>query len=274
LLLAFALLLITTPVALARTPPPGGESFIPLERTKMTAVVLVGLATSIGFIREPLAIRIPDAVVGPAVLAAWWAGRARVRLRAMRSTRSRCTATIAIAAVVLLTSRSVVVIGAVPTRLERLTRLGTVMTQLWQTPPVDAHTVSRTKTAAVRYVRACTAPGDPLLVMWFAPDLYYYSDRPFAGRLGFYLEGYWTTPESELMNISAIERDRPPIALIESGREVTDLYTYPYLLAYIAKHYHLVGSLPSGDDRSIRVLARNDRLPSSIDPQLEWPCYS
>jgi hypothetical protein len=113
-----------------------------------------------------------------------------------------------------------------------------------------------------------------LLVLWFAPDLYYYTDRSFAGRLGFYLEGYWTSQESQLMNIAAIERDRPPIALIESGREVTDLYTYPYLLSYIAENYHALGALPSGGGRSIRVLARNDRVPSSRDAQLGWPCYA
>lgn len=271
LFFAFALLLVATAVALTRPPSPGREM---LENSKITAVVLIGLATSVGFVREPLAIRVPDAVVAPAVLAAWWAGRAFVRVCAMRSTRHRYAATVAIAAMVLLTCRSVVVIGAVPTRLERLTRVASWSTQLWRTPPADAHTVSRNKSAAVRYIRWCTKPSDPLLVLWFAPDLYYYTDRPFAGRLGFYLEGYWTSQESELINIATIERDRPPIALIESGREVTDLYTYPRLLSYIAETYHALGTLPSGDGRSIRVLARNDRVPSSRDAQLGWPCFA
>ena len=174
----------------------------------------------------------------------------------------------------VLISRSIVVIGAVPSRLERLTRAPNIFNQLWVTPPVDAHTISRNKSSAVRYIRSCTRPNDPLLVLWFAPDLDHYSDRPFAGRLGFYMEGYWTSQESERMNIAAIERDRPTIALIESGREATDLYTYPHLLAYIARTYHALGALPSTDGRSIRVLARNDRSASSTDAQLGWPCYS
>jgi hypothetical protein len=122
-------------------------------------------------------------------------------------------------------------------------------------------------------VRDCTAEREPLLVLWFAPDLYYYSNRPFAGRLGFYMEGYWTSERSESLNIAVIERDRPTIALIESDREVTDLYTYPRLLSYLADFYHPLGLLSSNDDRTIRVLARNDRSPTSIVSESGWPCY-
>ena len=146
--------------------------------------------------------------------------------------------------------------------------------QLMATPPIDVVSAeSRVKYKVIRYVRDCTAQNEPLLVLWYAPDLYYYSDRPFAGRLPFYMEGYWSSERLERQNIDVIERDRPAIALIESDREVTDLYTYPHLSAYLAESYHQIGTLSSEEDRTIRVLARNDRIPASIDPGSGWPCY-
>jgi hypothetical protein len=238
------------------------------------SVVLVGVAAALGFIREPLAIRIPDAVVAPAILAAWWAGKAGRQLRASSRSSVRIGGVFVATVVLTLVTRAVVVLGAVPTRLDAVRHFPRIAQQLLTTPPIDAvGSVGRVKYKAVRYVRDCTAEREPLLVLWFAPDLYYYSNRPFAGRLGFYMEGYWTSERSESLNIAVIERDRPTIALIESDREVTDLYTYPRLLSYLADFYHPLGVLSSNDDRTIRVLARNDRSPTSIDSESGWPCY-
>jgi hypothetical protein len=244
------------------------------ERTMIVSVVLVGVAAALGFIREPLAIRIPDAVVAPAILAAWWAGKAGRQLRASSRSSVRIGGVFVATVVLTLVTRAVVVLGAVPTRLDAVRHFPRIAQQLLTTPPIDAvGSVGRVKYKAVRYVRDCTAEREPLLVLWFAPDLYYYSNRPFAGRLGFYMEGYWTSERSESLNIAVIERDRPTIALIESDREVTDLYTYPRLLSYLADFYHPLGLLSSNDDRTIRVLARNDRSPTSIDSESGWPCY-
>jgi hypothetical protein len=261
-------LLATTLVILAATPH--RDATTRLEHVKIAAAVLVGLLTALGFLREPLTIRIADAVVAPAILIAWWAGKV------LRSTHSRRRYLIAVAAIVLLipTIRSTVVIGAVPSRVARLRHLPAVWQQLSVSPPFEKWQPGTAKHQAVRYVRACTAPEEPLLVLWFAPDLYYYSDRPFAGRLGFYLEGYWTSVDHERANIAALERDRPVIVLMEPGRTATDLYTYPQLLDYVAAYYHPLGELHSGDGRRVRVHARNDRRPSGVDVETGWPCYA
>lgn len=174
-------------------------------------------------------------------------------------------------------------VGAVPSRLEGAGVLtGTAprsdWTSTWRTlstsPPFDAHDqIGNARQRAIRYVRACTAPQEPLLVLWFAPHLYYYADRPFAGRLGFYMEGYWTSEEHERRNLARIERDRPVLALSEVEHEETDLHTYPALAAYLARFYSPIGELPDNDGSIIRVLARKDRSPTSTDTALGWPCY-
>ena len=269
----FIVLIPATMVALMRSADRSPAAR--LERLKIATVLFVGVVTAIGFLREPLTIRIADAVVAPVVLAAWWAGRAfRDPGAGTSSWRRHLVAAAVIVAVVIPAMRSVVVVGAVPSRVERLQHLPAIWRQLVVSPPFDSWQATRSaKYQAVRYVRECTAPDDPLLVLWFAPDLYYYSGRPFAGRLGFYMEGYWASPDHERENIAAIERDRPTLALMEPGRRETDLYTYPLLLTYLANEYREVGVLESSDGRRVRVHVRNDRTPTGVDRKTGWPCF-
>jgi hypothetical protein len=262
-------LLAVTLVTLAVTPHRDVAGRV--EHVKIAAALLVAVVTALGFLREPLTIRITDAVVAPLILGAWWVGKV------LRSPHSRRRYLMAVATTILLipTIRSTVVIGAVPSRADRLRHLPAIWQQLSGSPPFEGwQAAGNAKYQAVRYVRACTAPEDPLLVLWFAPDLYYYSDRPFAGRLGFYLEGYWSSIDHERANIAALERDRPVIVLMEPGRSATDLYTYPQLLDYVSTHYHPLGEVHSRDGRRVRVHARNDRTPSGVDVETGWPCFA
>ena len=114
---------------------------------------------------------------------------------------------------------------------------------------------------------------EPLFVLWGGPEVFYYANRPFAGRIGAYMEGYYTSAINQRENAAALERDRPPVAIMEAGREQTDLKTHPSALAYLAAHYHEIGRLPATDGTVLRVLGRNDRQPSSTDADLGWPCY-
>ncbi len=267
----FMALLVATVLALARVNRTSGLA-LDHERVKIAAVVLVGIVTSIGFIREPLAVRVPDAVVAPAVLASWWAGKWLLGVRASRAL-GRAVLVAGAAVLLLVSTRAAVVVGAVSARLERVERLPAIWERLVESPPDSGQALSSPKRDAVRFVRSCTSPDEPLLVLWFAPDLKYHSDRPFAGRLSFYMEGYWTSAAAERRNIAAIERDRPPFALMETDRDVTDLYTYPRLLQYLAQSYHPVGTLPAGAGRSIEIFARNDRSPLSTYSVTDWPCF-
>jgi len=269
----FIALIAATVVALVRSP---GSAAARLERLKISTVVLVGVVTAIGFLREPLAIRIADAVVAPVLLAAWWAGRALRDFGAgAHVSRRHAIAVAMLVALMIPALRGVVVIGAVSPRVERLQHLPAIWQQLAVSPPFESwRAVGSAKYQAVRYVRACTSPDDPLLVLWFAPDIYYYSGRPFAGRLGFYMEGYWASADHERENIAAIERDRPTLVLMEPGRRETDLYTYPLLLKYIENEYREAGVLESSDGRRVRVHVRNDRSPTGVDRATGWPCFA
>jgi hypothetical protein len=272
-LLFFLFLAVTvmSAVALARgsaPDPPLGAT----ERIKIAAVILIAIVTFVGFVRDTLEVRIADAVVAPVVLGAWLSSRWLGRSRSWGP--ARIARVSALALVTLLITRSVGVAGGVPAAANLATPYTGLWTQLSTSPPFDAWPAGGSaKYRIVRYVRECTPASEPLLVLWFAPEFYYYADRPFAGRMGAYMNGYYASDANQRRNLAALERDRPAVAIMEAGREATDLATHPAALAFLAKEYHELGRVPATDGTEIRVFGRNDRQSTSTQADLGWPCY-
>lgn len=260
--IAAAVLLLTR-----RTEGPLGQ----WERVKIAAVVLVAIVTFAGFVREALDARIADAVVAPVILGAWlcagflggrpaaWGRLARVAVPAL---------------LMIPVARSVVVAGAVEPRFERAEPLAVAWKRLVTSPPFDAWAATGSaEYRVVRYIRECSGQREPLLVLSPTPQIYYYADRPFAGRMGWYMEGYYSSDFNQRKNAAALDQDRPAIAIIDAGRESKDLATHPAALAYLARNYHQVGELPATDGAALRVFGRNDRQATSTHRDVGWPCY-
>lgn len=251
-----------------RTPGPLGQ----WEGVKIAAVVLVAIVTFAGFVREALDARIGDAVVAPVILLAWLC--ASVLASGPPSIWRRAARVAFLVILLIPLTRSVVVAGAVEPRFERAEPLAVTWKRLVTSPPFDAWAAAGSADyRMVRYVRECTGQREPLLVLWPAPQVYYYADRPFAGLMGSYMEGYYSSDFNQRRNAAALERDRPAVAVIEAGRELTDLATHPSAIAYLASHYHQLGELPAADGTVLRAFGRNDRQPTSTHPDLGWPCY-
>lgn len=242
------------------------------ERIKIAAVVLVAILTVYGFVRDALDARIADASLAPIVLGAWLSARwlaGRGQSLWMRAAR-----VMVLVALVIPATRSIVVAGGVEPRVERAEPIDVTWRRLVTSPPFDAWGAGGSaKYRIVRYIRECTATNEPLLVLWGGPEIYYYADRPFAGRIGLYMEGYYSSDVNQRGNAAALERDRATIAITEPGREFTDLATHPSALAFLARHYHPLGELTSSSGSALRVFGRNDRVPMSTQPDTGWPCY-
>jgi hypothetical protein len=266
----FLLLPAAAVVALARNRQPAG----PLgqwERIKITAVILVAILTFVGFVRQALDARIGDAVVAPVILGAWLSARFLGGASPLWSRVAR----VAILVVVLIpVTRSIVVAGGVEARLLRAEPVDVTWRQLVTSPPFDAWPArGSAKYRIVRYVRECTGPREPLLVLWGGPEMYYYADRPFAGRIGLHMEGYHSSDANQRGNSTALERDRPTVVISEPGRELMDLASHPSALEFLARHYRPLGDLPVNDGTVLRVFGRTDRPSTSTHPDVGWPCY-
>ena len=271
LFFVFLLLPAAAAIALARNRGSSG----PLgqwERVKIAAVVVVSILTFTGFVREALDARIGDAVVAPVVLGAWLS--ARWLARARHSAWSRAARVAILVALLIPVTRSIVVAGAVQPRFERADPLSVTWHRLVTSPPFDAWPAQGSaRYRIVRYVRECTAPDEPLFALSGGGEFNYYADRPFAGRIGLYLEGYYSSDVNQRANAEALERDHPAVAIIEPGRERTDLATHSSALAFLARHYRPLGELTATDGTVFRILGRTDRQATSTSADLGWPCY-
>ena len=266
----FLLLPAAAVVALAWNRGPSG----PLgqwERIKIAGVILMAILTFTGFVRQALDARIPDAIVAPVVLGAWLSARFLTGARPLWSRLARAAILVAVLAPA---ARSIVVAGGVEVRLLRAEPLDVTWRQLVTSPPFDAWPAAGSaQYRIVRYVRECTGPSDPLLVLWGGPEMYYYADRPFAGRIGLYMEGYYNSDVNQLWNTTALERDRPPVVITDPDRELRDLATHPSALAFVASQYRPLGELTVNDGTVLRVLGRTDRPSTATHPDVGWPCY-
>jgi hypothetical protein len=60
------------------------------------------------------------------------------------------------------------------------------------------------------YARECVPESERILVLWFAPEIYYYSDRLMATRHAFFLEQFGDLPyerEMEMDKVRAFASD-------------------------------------------------------------------
>ena len=242
------------------------------ERVKIAAVVLVAILTFTGFVRQAIDARIGDAVVAPVILGAWLSAKWLAGARSPLWNRAVRVATFA--GVLIVVTRSIVVAGGVELRFERSEPFAVTWRQLVTSPPFDAWPAQGSAQYRIaRYVRECTGPREPLLVLWGGPELYYYADRPFAGRIGLHMEGYYRSDVNQQGNAAALERDRPAVVISEPGRELKDLATHPAALAFLARHYRPLGDLTATNGSVLRVFGRIDRPSTSTHADVGWPCF-
>jgi hypothetical protein len=146
--------------------------------------------------------------------------------------------------------------------------------RLRTTPPVEAPDgISRARLSLARYVRACTAPTDRLLVTWFAPELYYYTDRAFAGGQLFWFDGYHDSPADQAKTIEILRRQSVPV-IIDRTRRAHSLQAFEQVKEYVDEHYYLAGASGLGEDETIyRILVRREAAAIGLDRQLSLPCF-
>lgn len=125
------------------------------------------------------------------------------------------------------------------------------------------------------YVRACTAAEDKLLVLGHYPELYYFSDRRFAGGHAWLLPFYYTADADEALIVARLKRVRVPIVLTENRATYEEEYreVFEQVHAYLQDAYTEAGEVDFGGPLPLRVLVRAD-LPSirRYEP-LGLPCF-
>ena len=248
------------------------------------AVPLAALALviNVGFLREPLPIRIADIVV-PTLCAAWLTGRAR---QVERVWLRRAAVTV-VAIVAVFAATSVVAIGNVSENLNR-TDLGRGLTYAPTTlqqrvaglqDRFDPRYVPSGRVLMLvpffEYLDRCTTLKHRLFVAGYAPEIYTYAHRLFAGGHGQFIQGYQVSDAALQQIVARLQRQFVLFAVMLSDEEPGWRAESAPVDAFIRANFSPMAEIPLDPDRTVRVLLRNgsDAIRTGTDQKTAWPCF-
>jgi hypothetical protein len=241
-----------------------------------TVAHLVGLVTlcvclNVFILRDPIGARL-GGMAGPfAILAIWMAHRA---WRAWNPAR------VVVVAVFALTLSSAFVSadwrGRVKAEMIRPSRLVEAFSIWAASPPLLEAIPNRALEGLARYVRECTAPTDRLFATWFVPDLYFYAQRGFAGRIVALFGGHWSEERFQRRSVDALAAQSVPIVITRTGDEHFR-EDYAQIDSYIRDHYSLAGTSDFGDpdigQDGYSVWVQRNRATAETYAGTSFPCF-
>jgi len=247
------------------------------DRTLIVPVICaLGLICALGFQRDEPAIRTPDVFGTYPILFAW----VLASLVAVSQGPSRRLLRAAVVTLAILVTVSVLSLGRAGEMLTRtsifdgpsaLASRATAITRSARDWPWSAQWPGDEEWRVARYVHDCTGPDDRLLVTWFAPQFYVFSQRPFAGRETVLLPLYRDPSSYETRVLDTWRRQSVPIVLAEESTYPRFAAAYPALAGHIASQYRQVAAMPSRGDM-ILVFAERVREFTRTDAELGWEC--
>jgi hypothetical protein len=222
----------------------------------------LALIANLFLLRAPLEARIGD-VAAPAVpLGAWLMSRRFQR-------RDVSAAVVSIGVVVLTLTTIAVIVLAAPAL--RPGMVNGYLATLMASPPLLSSMPSGRTAGLVKYIRECTKPDDRVLALWFAPEIYYFSGRGFAGGMPVFLSTHWSSVEDQERIITRLRAQSVPVVFEEL---TSSRAAYPLLDRYLQAAYRQAGETPFGNSQARYVVSvRRDAAPVSTRPD-GLPCFA
>jgi len=125
-----------------------------------------------------------------------------------------------------------------------------------------------------RYIHDCTNPDDRLLVTWAAPEFYFFSKRPFAGREGPLFPVLRRPDSFEPQILEAWKQKRVPIVLTNDESYGDFATTFPRLATHLAQAYTEAGKTEWDERPAITVHVDRSRVATGRDTEFGLPCFS
>jgi hypothetical protein len=277
LLYALPLLAIAVAVPLKRYLPPG------VSPASLACFGAFALLVDLGILRTPFHVRVGDGIVLPGIVLGILCAML-IRARGELTPLARRATSVAGVVVLVLLVKSLAVAGLSGERVtwlagewESVNRARgaweEVAGRLMATPPIDYWRNRRPEVTLrlAAYARECLPESDRILVLWFAPEIYYYSDRLMASRHAFFLSEFSRLSHERDMEMKKVKRAPPAIVFTKSGSESAVRHAFPQVMDLVSREYHVGGWIDDGDRYSF--LVRNDRLPVREYGADRWPCY-
>jgi len=252
------------------------------ETAAVTALAVMAVPVNIGFLRDSLPGRWPDAVVPAALLGAWLIGLSWQPRRAIWRAAGVSAAVVALGVV------TTALCYAAETR-EQIGRSGVLSgwgsvqaraADLWdrlqKRLPERDHVPSRYAGALfpfMAFLDRCTTSHDRLWMTGLFPEIYVLSQRGFAGGQQAYLPGYYSTDAEQAQTIDRFERQSVPFAVLVLSIEKQFRDRMALLAHYLDTHYTPIARIEVSETPGVVVYVQRGRTPSHVDGETGWPCF-
>jgi hypothetical protein len=256
-------------------------------RVKPVYLVCFGLfaiVVNLGVLRAPFHVRAGDGIVLPGIVLGILCATF-VRARPELSPFMRRVTVVGVAIALVLLMKSLAVAGLSGERVtwlagewESLNRARgaweEVVGRLTANPPID-YWRNRSPEPTLRlaaYARECLPATDRIAVLWFAPEIYYYSDRLMASRHAFFLPEFGSLPHEGEMEMDKVSRTPPAMVFTRTGSDEAVRRAFPQVVDLASRDYHVAGWIDEAGNR-YSFLVRKDRRPVRAYGADRWPCY-
>jgi hypothetical protein len=246
----------------------------PRVRSIAVMAIAVELMMCSEMLRDPLAVRVRD-IVAPLVLLL---ASMSVVIRTLPAGRSaRWAAHSALGALFLTVGAAVAGAGSFGSNLHE-----TGISGGWQgvaaraaevraryVPPYER--IGAKPNRMIEYVMTCTPPQSRILAIAVIQQLFFYTNRGFAGGYDA-LSGFYTSDWQATQILQRLSHEDVPLVILDHEFADGLARTYPRIAAHVSQHYHQVGRFDFNEDQEYILLAENGRMPVGSFGDL--PCFA
>ena len=249
-------------------------------RAPAAMTVALQLAMNLTLLRDPLNLRVRDVIVPVCVLAGFLLGSA---WHARANTATRTTLRLVAIGAVVAFAIGCGAIGEAPDRLHDMHAsdgwrgLGQRTHELVRrlAPPNERTGdgfVSPAYRSLTEFISGCTPAGSRILALTFAPELFFYSGRGFAGGQPALTAGYYKTDRDAEIMLLRVSKEHVPLVIMDSETAEEMAQGYPRIVDYVRSRYHEVSRTTIGKGKDFILLAENDRRFERASGHAELPC--
>jgi hypothetical protein len=252
---------------------------------RLVAFALFGVITAFGLMRTPYDVRAVDGVVVPSILFGLLVAGLWRTAAASRGLRRGALVLVSFVFAVLVV-KSVAVAGQFADRVGWLTGEGRsfarmagawseVRDRLVARPPLAYWDGRRTspELQLARYANECVPSSKRLLVLWFAPEIYYYADRLMATRELMYETAQMSLAHEEQLTLEKFQRFTPPLVFAAGALEQMADRVYPSVIERLRHDYAPAGSVED-EGKLYQVFLRKNEIVVRSYGEHGWPCLS
>jgi len=250
------------------------------EAAWVAAATLLLTVTLQTIVRGSPDSRLPDVAGLVCVMAAWTAGR-WVSGGAPGWTAVRAMKGAAVAAGWLSLAWAAALFGDLPGQMEKLGVFGGprgVLERLSESgrrgelQRIDTWHYDPGLGALARYAQECTTPTDRLFVTWFAPEVFFFAERPFAGGQVYLHPGWHASPDDQRLTVDRLRGQRVPIVL-SLADDSAFARGFPLVYDYVMRNYRFVAEATFGGELRYAVRVDPQIVPTRTEERLGLPCF-